>query len=474
MKKVLSYVLSVLILASLFSININVFAAKYEYEFIDPANENEVHEIIDDIYNITEEYYAVYHKDDDNSFIGAYNNKFWWPIGSAETTEENGVIFAKGDPETTNVTSPFGPRVINGVAGNHGGVDIAGGSGEGNVNIIAAKSGVVIYPTSDSQTQYPRGYYCSSDGGGYGNYVMIQHSDGTITVYAHMYTNSITVRAGDTVSQGQVIGKLGSTGCSTGGHLHFEVRVNQQRVDPLLYISADDPRPSGSGGQFPVATTTLSKDEFVYMARDYLEKTGKGSSLFYKEIENVYEWSLKYGVNPELVLVTALTENGVNARKDNNYWGIGFYTGNQHGTSYASLEEGIHAYADLLASYRNNPSYANSINSRAQEREAAGCDPLGYGSPDTLSGTQSLYSSFGYRFNPGNWGAGGCVYLNGHMYESDYCSKVPTCTDYGTDASGNFWHHCSAESALTVIEQCDYTKWQVQKKTSVRFAIFGL
>lgn len=175
-------------------------------------------------------------------------NTFLWPIGSDEVENENGVTYALGDPAPCIITSyatnrldPFG----SGEVMTHGGVDIAptNSPGLGNVNIIAAKDGQVIYPYVVSKTD------CSSDkkdydcGGGYGNFVMLQHDDGTITVYAHMYENTITVNYGDTVKAGQVIGKMGSSGNSTGMHLHFEVRVGGQRVDPMNYISEENKRP---------------------------------------------------------------------------------------------------------------------------------------------------------------------------------------------------------------------------------------
>ena len=72
---------------------------------------------------------------------------------------------------------------------------------------------------------------------------MIDHGDGLISLYGHLYQNSITVRKGDYVKQGQVIAKSGSSGNSTGGHLHFEVRINGNKVDPLEYVSVDNPRP---------------------------------------------------------------------------------------------------------------------------------------------------------------------------------------------------------------------------------------
>lgn len=174
-------------------------------------------------------------------------NTFLWPIGSDEVEKENGITYALGDPAPCIITSyatnrldPFG----SGEVMTHGGVDIAptNSPGLGNVNIIAAKDGKVIYPYVVSRKDCPSGSNREC-GGGYGNFVMIEHDDGTITLYAHMYENTITVSYGDTVKAGQVIGKMGSSGNSTGMHLHFEVRVGGQRVDPMNYISEENKRP---------------------------------------------------------------------------------------------------------------------------------------------------------------------------------------------------------------------------------------
>ena len=73
----------------------------------------------------------------------------------------------------------------------------------------------------------------STYGSSYGNYVVVQHQNGVQTLYAHM--NSRAVKEGDVVSQGQVIGYVGTTGSSTGYHLHFEFRVNGTRKDALDY-----------------------------------------------------------------------------------------------------------------------------------------------------------------------------------------------------------------------------------------------
>jgi len=121
-------------------------------------------------------------------------------------------------PSCSYITSKFGYRVhpIFGTTKYHSGVDVAAGYG---ASILAAAGGTVsIAEKSDSY-----GYYC-----------VIYHANGTTTLYAHM--NSMpTVTAGQTVSAGQVIGYVGSTGWSTGPHLHFEIRVNGSCVDPLKY-----------------------------------------------------------------------------------------------------------------------------------------------------------------------------------------------------------------------------------------------
>lgn len=120
---------------------------------------------------------------------------------------------------TTYVSSPFGNRVhpIFGDVKFHSGIDIAAYAGD---SVYAADGGTVSVAT-----------YSSS----YGNYVMINHGGGNTTLYAHM--SSLAVSAGQTVSKGDVIGYVGSTGWSTGPHLHFEITSGGTRVDPLGYFS---------------------------------------------------------------------------------------------------------------------------------------------------------------------------------------------------------------------------------------------
>ena len=116
------------------------------------------------------------------------------------------------------VTSYFGWRIhpILGTRRFHTGIDIGVGYGTA---IRAADSGKVIYAAGN---------------GGYGNCTIVDHGGGISTLYAHQA--SIAVGYGATVSRGQVIGYVGSTGLSTGPHLHFEVRSGGQPVDPLGYL----------------------------------------------------------------------------------------------------------------------------------------------------------------------------------------------------------------------------------------------
>jgi len=105
----------------------------------------------------------------------------------------------------------------------HTGVDFACGSG---TPIRAVKAGTVV---TSKALRRPNGQYKS-----YGEYIVIDHNDGTMTLYAHM--SSRAVGPGATVAQGQTIGYVGSTGNSTGPHLHFEVRVKGSCVNPTPYL----------------------------------------------------------------------------------------------------------------------------------------------------------------------------------------------------------------------------------------------
>ncbi len=121
-------------------------------------------------------------------------------------------------PVSGSLSSPFGWRIhpILGYRKFHTGIDVGAGYG---TPIHAADSGTVIYATWM---------------GGYGNVIIIDHGSGISTLYAHQ--SSLAVGTGAHVTRGQTIGYVGSTGFSTGPHLHFEVRLNGNPVDPMGYL----------------------------------------------------------------------------------------------------------------------------------------------------------------------------------------------------------------------------------------------
>ncbi len=130
------------------------------------------------------------------------NKKLLWPV----------------DPVNKRISSPYGKRIISGQKDMHMGIDIVGPK-SGDIagdNIYAADDGTVIVSTYNSS---------------YGNYVIIDHGGKISTCYAHMSKRAVSV--GAKVKRGQVIGYVGTTGSSTGYHLHFEVRVNGEKTDPL-------------------------------------------------------------------------------------------------------------------------------------------------------------------------------------------------------------------------------------------------
>lgn len=129
-----------------------------------------------------------------------------------------------------NCTSAFGWRIhpVKGTKKFHQGLDIGISGGE---PIYAAADGTVREVRSKVNAINNCTY-------GYGNYVLIDHGDGMSTLYAHIKYGSIpsSITVGAQVSQGEQIGEVGSTGCSTGYHLHYEVRQNNTQVDPADYL----------------------------------------------------------------------------------------------------------------------------------------------------------------------------------------------------------------------------------------------
>lgn len=121
-------------------------------------------------------------------------------------------------PTSGYISSAYGPRKhpVTGAQGFHTGVDFAAPK---NTPIVASKSGTVVTST----------FHYS-----YGNYIIVDHGGGVQTLYAH--ANKLLVSKGQQVSQGQQIALVGTTGSSTGDHLHFEVRINGKHTNPMNYL----------------------------------------------------------------------------------------------------------------------------------------------------------------------------------------------------------------------------------------------
>lgn len=145
----------------------------------------------------------------DNSSSGSSS------ASSSYTTSSSG-MFAWPLPYTHTLTSSFGTRW----GRLHGGLDISD-SGVYGQPIYASASGTVTFSGGDNS--------------GYGNYVIIDHGSGYTTLYGHC--SSLVAVTGQYVNQGDLIGYVGSTGNSTGPHLHFEIRLNGEKMDPLGYTS---------------------------------------------------------------------------------------------------------------------------------------------------------------------------------------------------------------------------------------------
>ncbi len=160
-----------------------------------------------------------------------YEDYQGWVFGSFLSTDK--AAFEQGDDikdmfqspideDKYFISSKFGKRTLKGKVSNHTGIDLAAPCG---TDVKAAADGVVIKTVENSKN-------CSSCG--YGSYVIIEHKNGIRTLYGHL--SAVRVKEGQKVNAGDIIGAVGDTGHSFGCHLHFEVRANEEFVDPSKYL----------------------------------------------------------------------------------------------------------------------------------------------------------------------------------------------------------------------------------------------
>ncbi len=176
-----------------------ISAVTYEIRY---ENGKEVSRVVVSSETVMEAVDKVVYKGTKEKPKTASTGQFIWPLNDGEYI----------------ISSHYGYRDLLGGTDFHKALDLAADKG---VHIHAADGGKVISAGLNSSSNY-------------GIYVKILHDDGTVTLYAHM--SACDVQVGDRVYQGQKIGEVGSTGFSTGDHLHFEVRINNQPVDPELYL----------------------------------------------------------------------------------------------------------------------------------------------------------------------------------------------------------------------------------------------
>ena len=163
--------------------------------------------------------------------------EYYYGPGVTVVTNEMRLSGAEGFINPTGriyCSSPFGTRVhpVSKEVKHHGGLDIALPGGE---PIYAANNGTVTLVRNNVTAINNCNY-------GYGNYIIIEHDNGLSTLYAHIKYGSIpeSIVVGKKVRKGQQIGSIGSTGCSTGNHLHYEVRENNVQVDPSKYMDLSE------------------------------------------------------------------------------------------------------------------------------------------------------------------------------------------------------------------------------------------
>ena len=199
----------------------------YEVDFLTEVNPGDSFEILLDKYYVDSSFYrdgevhAVHFRGQAGNFHGFHYRS---PSGHSDFYNEKGQSLRKSvlrSPLTfANVTSRFGRRFhpISRVYRQHQGVDYGAQTG---TPVSAIADGTVVMARRN---------------GGYGNFVQIRHSGGLVSCYGHLSRYGAGAKAGRSVRQGQTIGYVGSTGFSTGPHLHFEVRQGGKAVNPLKVI----------------------------------------------------------------------------------------------------------------------------------------------------------------------------------------------------------------------------------------------
>lgn len=234
---------------------------------------------------------------------GLASGTFGWPV-----------------PGSTKITSCFGQYESGGA---HYGIDIAnGGRARYNTFDIVASAAGKVKRVNNTCNDFNN--YGSRCGYGWGNYVRIDHGNGYETIYAHLEKDTITVSQGQEVQAGTVLGKMGSSGNSTGIHLHFEMRKNGTRIDPTKGLMYGIPAGAANGKRCEDTVVYQDMPE-TPVGGSVSETTGSaaGSSTV-QDIRSSYgalitKYASWYGLDPNLVVAMIAQESSGQLNADNGY-----------------------------------------------------------------------------------------------------------------------------------------------------------
>ena len=161
---------------------------------------------------------------------------------------------------TYRVTSPFGYRTdpVTGEGGQgHKGIDLTLWRGYSALSAIGAAWDGTVTDVRDGVEGFDTVRSA-------GNRVTIDHGDGVVTKYYHLANGSIPVQVGDSVTAGQVIGQMGSTGYSTGAHLHFQIEIYGEPVDPQPFLLGEEDIPEESGAEMDNIPAEWAEDAVAW------------------------------------------------------------------------------------------------------------------------------------------------------------------------------------------------------------------
>ena len=278
----------------------------------------------------------------------------------------------------------------------------------------------------------------------------------------HMYEGSRRVQEGDIVKQGQILGIMGNTGNSTGAHLHFQIELDGEPVDPLQYVSAEFPR---GGANIDPFTTSISREDFIECVKQYSMAVEYQTNMAQYAGE-FYDICTEKGVNAELAFAHACleTDYGTYFIAKNNYFGYAAYNSNPNAAaSYETPQESIRSYCDWVI---NNATMGTSAYQANLERaeELSPYNSTLIGTPET--NVYILYIRYAQldATHEGNYAA---------INRNDITSVKYLGTYYFTYYMyGEMCNHLPGEPTSEQ-EKADYAVYSTNKRIEIINSMFG-